>query len=431
MSAAEAFAPTTISPHPSVIPEARESRQREPGDSRIDTVHQSPANDPKGPQTQARGRKAKRKPSRIGRLFKGVFGNWLLWLTVVLPTAASAMYYGWVASDVYVTESRFVVRSPQKPASTGLGVILQSAGFARSQDESLTVQDFIQSRDALKVLNQEFGLSQRWSDASVDRLNRFGGIDPDVSFEALHRYYGKRVAVSMDTASSISTLRVSGFEAPVTADINRRLLEMGEELINRLNERGRQDLMRFAAAEVEVAERRARSAALALSQYRNQMAIVDPERQSVAQLAAVAKLQEEITATEIQLNQMTTLAPQNSQVEPMRQRVRMLRAEVAAQTARITGGDRSLVKQAAEFQRLSLEREFAERQLAVALSSLETARNDVQRKQLYLERIVQPLQADAPVEPRRLRAVVSTFVLGLVAWGVLALLVAGVREHRD
>jgi capsular polysaccharide transport system permease protein len=35
------------------------------------------------------------------------------------------------------------------------------------------------------------------------------------------------------------------------------------------------------------------------------------------------------------------------------------------------------------------------------------------------------------MEPRRLRAVLAVFVLGLVAWGVLSLLVASVREHVD
>jgi capsular polysaccharide transport system permease protein len=35
------------------------------------------------------------------------------------------------------------------------------------------------------------------------------------------------------------------------------------------------------------------------------------------------------------------------------------------------------------------------------------------------------------MEPRRIRGVVTTFLLGLVLWGVLALVVAGVREHVD
>jgi capsular polysaccharide transport system permease protein len=38
---------------------------------------------------------------------------------------------------------------------------------------------------------------------------------------------------------------------------------------------------------------------------------------------------------------------------------------------------------------------------------------------------------DVAQEPRRLRSVAATFILGLVAWGILSMLLAGVREHQD
>ena len=52
--------------------------------------------------------------------------NWLFLLTVIIPTACAILYYGFMASDVYVSEARFVVRSPDKPSMTGLGVLLKS-----------------------------------------------------------------------------------------------------------------------------------------------------------------------------------------------------------------------------------------------------------------------------------------------------------------
>jgi capsular polysaccharide transport system permease protein len=63
--------------------------------------------------------------------------------------------------------------------------------------------------------------------------------------------------------------------------------------------------------------------------------------------------------------------------------------------------------------------------------SLEQARNEAQRKQLYLERIVQPNLPDVATEPRRLRSFLAVVALGLVLWGILSMLIAGVREHQD
>lgn len=352
-------------------------------------------------------------------------------LAVVLPTLISGIYFGFLAADVYISESRFVVRSPERMAASPLGMLLKGAGFSRSQDDSYTVYDYILSRDALTVLEKEFQLSKVFSEPKWDVWARFPGLDWDDSFEALFLYYKQRVVVDLDTVSSISTLRTSAFRPDVAVQMNEKLLVLSEDLINRLNERGRQDMIRFAAGEVDIAEKKAKAAALALSAYRNQKAVIDPERQSTIQLQQIAKLQDELIATQGQLTQLQTFTKGNPQIPSLQKRVQTLRQEIASETARVAGGDRSLANKAAEYQRLALEREFADKQLGSALASLELARNDAQRKQLYLERIVQPSKPDTAIQPRRLRGVVATLVLGLIAWGVLTMLVAGVREHQD
>lgn len=65
------------------------------------------------------------------------------------------------------------------------------------------------------------------------------------------------------------------------------------------------------------------------------------------------------------------------------------------------------------------------------MASLEQARNEAQRKQLYLERIVQPNKPDIAIEPQRIRAILTTLAVGVVVWGILSMLFAGIREHHD
>jgi capsular polysaccharide transport system permease protein len=372
--------------------------------------------------------------------FSGLWRGWvkansLFLAAVVAPTALAIVYFGFIASDVYTSESRFVVRSPERQASSALGSILKGAGFARSQDDSYTVHDYALSRDALKAINDNLNVDKSYGAKTVDIFSRFGGIDLstgfDTSFEALHRYYQKKVDLQHDSASSISTLSVRAYTAQDAQAINEKLLELSESLVNRLNERGRQDLIRFAAAEVDQAKAQAKSAALALSNYRDAKGVVDPERQATVQLQQVAKLQDEIIATTTQLAQLKAVTPLNPQIESLQLRAKTLQAEMDSETRKVTGGEKSLANKAADFQRLALEREFADKQLASAMISLEQARNEAQRKQVYLERIVAPSLPDKAMEPRRLRGVLSTFVLGLMAWGILSMLLAGVREHQD
>jgi capsular polysaccharide transport system permease protein len=353
-----------------------------------------------------------------------------MWV-VALPTALAIAYFGFIASDIYVSESRFVMRSPQKPATTGIGAILQTAGFTRSQDDTYTVHDYMLSRDALRELDEVFSLHQKFGNDEIDRLSRFGGLDGDTSFEALHKYYGRRVTVEPDALSTISTLETSAFTAEDAYAMNEKLLQLSEKLVNQLNERGRQDMIRFAAAEVEAAEARSKAATVAVSAFRSDKAVFDPERQSAIQLQLVSKLQDELIATRTQLAQVRSLTRDNPLIPTLQNRLETLQAAINAETAKVAGSGKSLSNQSAEYERLALESSFADKQLGAALASLEQARNDAQRKQLYLERIVQPSKPDIAVRPRRLRGVLATLVLSLAAWGIVTMLLAGIREHRD
>lgn len=360
-----------------------------------------------------------------------LFQNKLLLITTIIPTAISIVYFGFVASDVYISESRFVVRSPERQSTSPLGLMLKGAGFAKAQDDSYTVQDYVLSRDAVKALDKQLNIKDAYSASSIDLFSRFAGLDWDSSMEAFHQYYQKKISVQLDSASSITTLTVRAFSAEQAQNINQLLVDYSEELVNKLNERGRQDMIRFAAEEVSAAQTTAKTAALALSAYRSAKGVIDPEKQSAIPLQQVAKLQDELLATRTQVMQLERLAKDNPQLPVLRQRVALLENEIETETKRVTGGERSLAGKAADYQRLVLEREFADKMLASAMSTLEQAKNEAQRKQLYLERIVLPNKPDHAMEPRRIRGIISTFAVGLVMFAILTMLVAGMKEHID
>ena len=145
----------------------------------------------------------------------------------------------------------------------------------------------------------------------------------------------------------------------------------------------------------------------------------------------VSKLQDELIATRTQLAELQRYAPDNPQVEAFRVRIGSLQHQMNEESAKVAGNQRSLAGAVAQYQRLSLESQLADKQLAASMSSLVEAQNEARRKQAYVERIARPNMPDESTEPRRLRGILATFILGLVAWGVLSMLLAGIREHRD
>lgn len=350
--------------------------------------------------------------------------------TVIAPTALAALYFGFLASDVYISESQFIVRSPDKPATSGFGFLLKSAGFSNAGDEVYAAEDYITSRDALRALNKDRKFEQSYSSPGVFFFDRFGLLG-DKTFEDLFKYYEYKIKVDRDSTTYITKLTVRAYNARDAQLFNEHLLEMAEATVNRLNARGRTDLIRFASAEVARAEVKAKEAALALSAYRNREGVIDPERQAAVQLQMISKLQDELIAARNQLLSLKAYTPANPQIAVLETRVNGLQSDIDREMSNVAGGGKSLAARAARYQRLSLESQFADKQLAAAMASLEDARNEAARKQAYVERIVQPNLPDEPLEPRRLRGIAATLLLGLVAWGILSMLIAGLNEHRD
>jgi capsular polysaccharide transport system permease protein len=353
--------------------------------------------------------------------------NFLFVLSVAIPTCGAIAYYGFIASDVYISESRFVVRSPQRMAQSGLAGLLQG----RSQDDIYSVRDYILSRDALRELDHKLSLRKIYANKGADVFNRFPGLTADESFEEFYRYYVKHVGVDYDSVSSISILSVRAFTSQDAYEINRLLLDMSERLVNTLNDRSRQDLVRFADDEVKIASDKATEASLALLNYRSSRSVFEPEKQADLQLAGVAKIQEELVATEAELAQLQKLSPGSPQIRALTGRTETLRNAIASEASKVTSARGSFSARAPDFERLTLESGFADKQLGLALAELETARTEARQKQLYLERLVQPNLPDRAMEPRRIRSIFMVFMVGLIAWGVASLLVASIREHAD
>jgi capsular polysaccharide transport system permease protein len=356
----------------------------------------------------------------------------VLVLTVLVPTCIAILYFGLFASDVYISESRFLVRSPQHPMQGGfVGQLLQGSGISHSPDDTYSVHDYILSRDALRELDAKLGVRNAFANKRIDLINRFPGLSWDDSFEEFYRYYGKHVGMDYDPSSSISTLTVRAFTAQDAQGINDLLLQMSERLVNTLNERSRQDLIRYAADEVKLATDKATAAAVAMFEYRSKHAVFEPDKQAAIQLESVAKIQQELISTEAQLAQVQKLSPNNPQISGLESRADTLRHAIGTEAAKVTSANGSFSARAPDFERLTLETVFADKQLGVALADLETARSEALRQQLYLERLVQPSLPDKAMEPRRIRSMFTVLLIGLVAWGVISLLIAAVLEHSD
>jgi capsular polysaccharide transport system permease protein len=371
-------------------------------------------------------------PPRVGGRALGLFRsvNIWFWAIVGLPALIVGVYYFGIASDLYLSEAKFIVRSPKQVQASGIGALLQSTGLGRAAEDTSAVQDFIMSRDAVRKLEQKDDLRAVFSRPEGDFVSRFPGIlFWRKDFEALFARYDHFVAVETDTNTGVTALQVKAYRPEDSHMLASALLAYSEQLINELNDRARRDALDTARREVEGAEQRIAQIQSELTAYRVKQKMLDPKSASAGVLELIGQMNAAQTNARAQLGELLNNSPNSPQIPLVKTRIASLDKLIAEERAKLSGETDSVVAALTGYERLNLQRELGEKALASAFTSLEAARIEAQRQQLYLETIAQPNVADYPLYPKRLVSFITVVATCMLAYGLAWLLVANVREH--
>lgn len=375
----------------------------------------APARGTKAVARELRRARARRLGARLG-----VF--------VLLPTLAASAYYGLVATDQFESYSMFTIHSAETRPAMALESLLTVTSGGAGRD-ALAVRDYVLSRDMLARLDKEHGFIAHYRDAKVDWLSR---LPADASFEDVYEYFEHKVYADYDTTSGTVTLRVRAFSADKANELARAVLSYSEEMVNKLSERERKDRTQYAEDEVKKAEERltkARKELLAVQQKHGEF---NPVETAGAALTVRTTLEGEVAKARAELMELRSYMNADApQVKAAQERVNSLSAQVAQESRRLVDPKRSggLSTSLADFEAVMTEKEFAQKAYESALTALELARSDAARQHRYLATIASPSKPDESTYPRRIRGVLTVFVVSFLLMGIGILVSAAVREH--
>lgn len=357
----------------------------------------------------------------------------LLWVRlsvfVGLPTLIAAFYYSMLATPLYATKSEFVIQQAESPAAGGLGGLFSGTQFATSQD-SIAVQGYLQSREAMLRLDGSLGFRRSFADPSVDALQR---LEDAGSIEAAYKIYQKNVKIAYDPTEGIIKLEVSAPDPELSAAWSRELISYAEEQVNHLSERLRSDSMKGALDSYQEAESKLLAA-------QDRVLKLQEANKVLSSQVEVSLVSSQITGLETQLSQdrlslaqmLSNPNPNRARVEPVQRRIATLEEEIRLLRARLTGdgtGGQSLARVQSEL--LVAETDVATRQLMLqqAAQQMESARIEANRQQRYLSLSVSPVAPDVASYPRAFENTAVALLIFAGIYLMVALTASILREQ--
>lgn len=350
-------------------------------------------------------------------------------LAVLLPTLLVAIYFFFVATPQYISEARFTVRAQGGMAGLGAGSVMggRAAMGIVSEDESAVAAHLV-SHDAVRALRERLDLVGMFRPPFADPVSRLWYANP--AAERLLDHFRGQVRVIPDSYTGIATLTVRTYRPEDSLVLARELLHLGETKVVEINQRMLNETLRASRQEVERAEARIAGAAIALTEFRQRERALNPARSAEIAVGTIGGLEAEATRLRTELQTLSAIArPGAIQIQNLRERISAVEQQILAERARLADSQQGVTQQMAGFDRLQLEYDLANRTLQAAVAGLEAATTNAQSQQIFLQRVVEPNLAERSLYPRPLLFTLYTLGGLTLVYGMVWLLVAGVREH--
>lgn len=380
-------------------------------------------------------------------------------IVVILPVVASAWYLWTRAHDRYVSYAGFSVRTEEVGSAFELlGGVAELSGSSSSDTDIL--YKFIQSPELVAKVDAQLDLREIWSRPGHDWSDP--GDDPVFAYnpgsvawgllgsgsgrgtiEDLTDYWSRMVNVYSDSGTGLIDLEVQAFTPEEAEAITRMIYDESSKMINRLSAIAREDATRYAREELDQSVERLKTARETLTRFRNENQIVDPEASIQSQMGLLSSLQAQLAQTLIDLDILRQTAPPNdpriAQAERMMDVIEKRIAEErrklgigagASPEAEAEAGDNVFANLVGDYERLAVDRQFAEQSYTAALTAYDSALAEAQRQSRYLAAHVNPTRPEAAVEPDRPKLLSLIALFAFLSWAIAVLAAYALRDRR-
>ncbi len=386
--------------------------------------------EPGGPETQSavpyqlRSR-ADRRVGGVWAVLRQRIGQRPFVLYMLLVAVLAGLYYGVIASPQYVSETRFAIRSREIVAPTGFlaGLI----GAPTSLGDITAVSDYIRSPEMAETLDERHQLRRLYAQPRIDP---FQTLSATASDEEYQRFYRRHVIVKLDREASTVIVVVKSFTPESARDTAGSILELTEAFVNELSRNMREDTLRSATSELEMAEKQAIEARVAVANFRGAGADLDPSASSAQIVGGVGQLEASAAEVRGEIASLLTYSRRDApQVRQLQARLSAINAEIASLRNQ-QGPSAGLAQEVTDYETLQLIRANAEKKLAAAETAYDQARATAEQREKFVARIVSPNLPETPTSPRRWLEFLTAMVFAMAGYALASLTLAAVRDHR-
>ncbi|HBN30352.1 MAG TPA: capsule biosynthesis protein, partial [Rhodobacteraceae bacterium] len=281
-----------------------------------------------------------------------------------------------------------------------------------SIQDSVTVQSYLNSRDAMARLDRDHGFKAHFQQSFIDPIQK---LEPNGSNEAAYRIYQKRVRIGYDPTEGIIKMEVVAASPEASKEFSLALIRYAEEQVDQLTQRLREDQMSGARQSYQEAETKMLDAQRRVVDLQQKRGVLSIEGEISGKMQQISAREVQLRDRKLELAELLdNNRPNRTKVSIATRNIDRLESEITVMRAELTDGTTSTSSIASIAGELRVaEADLTTRQLMLSqsLQQLETARIEANRQVRYLSLGVSPVPPDEATYPKAFEETLLAFLI--------------------
>ena len=350
-----------------------------------------------------------------------------------IAVLCAVLYWSVIASDRYISEAHVIIQNTDMMAS---GQSLDIAGMLGKSSigiptEQLLLRDYLLSVDMLKKLDAKLDLRSHYSHPDHDLLSRLWF--KDATLEKFYDYFRARVSVELDEYAGVLVIKAQGYDPTMAQAIATFLVSEGEHYMDGLARSLAHEQVDFLSKDIEKIRKNTIQTRQALLSFQNKYGMVSPQGTTQNIAGTINRMESQLIDLQTSRAAMLGyLMPDSANIVELNLQIEALEKQLAHEKARLTSpSGKTLNSTLEEYQRLEMNAQFAQDVYKAALTAMEQVRIEASRTLKKVSILQAPTLPEFALEPRRLYNSVVFTLLTLIIAGIVQLLAAIIRDHKD
>ncbi|MBO0346804.1 hypothetical protein J0X15_16375 [Roseibium sp. CAU 1637] len=350
-----------------------------------------------------------------------------------LPFSACVLYYTVIASEVYSSEVRFVVRSSAPMLSRDRYSTETVEPKAKIVQDTAIVLNYLDSPAMVRELKKTIDFDHMFGRSEIDYFSRYS---TDSSAEQTRKYWENMFSSWVNPKSGIVELEVNAFSPEEVYELMLRVLDLAEARINKLNSGMWDSLLISSRQDVETATDRLADLREKFRLLQNETGIYDVTLAADSIIDVLTKLESGTAEVKSQREALVqSIGPETPQVKQLDREIAAREEQAAKLKAQAAGPDNgsggNLASTSQVFDQISTEITIAEDRLESAIKELEKVKLVSSLQLVFLDVFTEPTEPDTSKYPNVAFSLFVSLLIFLSLWGAIAGTIIYIRQKMD